>query len=87
MAADAIALPAAITHGVMHLTDERRYDVPVTLVCPEFTPGRAREWIDGGEVWSWRKRRDWSTSTSTPVTGRWPHELVRVLADCTQTVA
>jgi hypothetical protein len=32
------------------LADERRYDVPVVLICPEFTPAQAREWIDQGGV-------------------------------------
>ena len=27
-------------------TDERRHGVPLTLVCPEFTPEQAREWIE-----------------------------------------
>ena len=46
----AIRVPEAVTKGVVHLRDERRFDVPVTLVCPEFSPAQAREWIDGGEV-------------------------------------
>ena len=50
VAAGAIAVPAAVTQGVVRLSDERRYDVPVTLVCPEFTPAQAKEWIEGGEV-------------------------------------
>ena len=24
--------------------------MPVVLVCPEFTPAEAREWIDGGDL-------------------------------------
>ena len=32
------------------LSDERRYDLPVALVCPEFTPTQAKEWIAGGDV-------------------------------------
>jgi hypothetical protein len=24
--------------------------VPVTLICPEFSPAEARQWTDGGEV-------------------------------------
>jgi hypothetical protein len=24
--------------------------VPVTLICPEFSPEQAQEWIDSGEV-------------------------------------
>ena len=50
MATTAIAVPEQVTKGVVRLTDERRFDVPVALVCPEFTPAQAKEWIDGGEV-------------------------------------
>jgi len=86
VAADAIAVPAAVTQGVVHLNDERRYDVPVTLVCPEFTPAQAKEWIDGGEVPELAKatRLEYVDIDS----GHWPmftqpRELARILADCT----
>jgi pimeloyl-ACP methyl ester carboxylesterase len=49
-AAAAIAVPVGVTKGVVHLSDERRFDVPVTLICPEFSPDQAREWIEKGEV-------------------------------------
>jgi pimeloyl-ACP methyl ester carboxylesterase len=48
IAAAAIPVPEGVSRGVVHLRDERRFDVPVTLVCPEFTPAQAREWIDAG---------------------------------------
>ena len=38
-AAAAIPVPEGVARGVVQLSDERRYDVPVVLVCPEFTPG------------------------------------------------
>jgi pimeloyl-ACP methyl ester carboxylesterase len=50
MAAAAIPVPVGVTRGVVRLTDERRYDVPVVLVCPEFSPAQAREWIEAGEL-------------------------------------
>jgi pimeloyl-ACP methyl ester carboxylesterase len=50
IAAAAIAVPEAVAKGIVHLGDERRFDVPVTLICPEFSPAQAREWIEGGEV-------------------------------------
>jgi pimeloyl-ACP methyl ester carboxylesterase len=50
IAATAIPVPEGVTRGVVTLADERRYDVPVVLICPEFTPAEAREWIDQGEV-------------------------------------
>jgi len=48
--ADAIPVPEGVSKGKVRLADERRYDVPVVLVCPEFTPAEAREWIDGGDL-------------------------------------
>jgi pimeloyl-ACP methyl ester carboxylesterase len=50
MASAAIPVPEGVTRGLIRLADERRYDVPVVLICPEFTPAQAREWIDQGEV-------------------------------------
>lgn len=50
MAAAAIPVPQAVAQGIVHLGDERRYDIPVTLICPEFSPAQAREWIDGGQL-------------------------------------
>lgn len=50
IAAAMIPVPEGVTSGVVKLADERRYDVPVVLICPEFTPAQAREWIDQGEV-------------------------------------
>jgi pimeloyl-ACP methyl ester carboxylesterase len=46
----AIPVPGGVYEGVMRLTDERRFDVPVVLVCPEYSPGQAQEWIDRGYV-------------------------------------
>ena len=48
--AAAIPVPEGVTKGVVHLGDERRYDVPVVLVCPEFDPAQAQAWIDEGEL-------------------------------------
>ena len=50
MAARTHAVPVGVTKGVVEWTDERRHGVPLTLVCPEFTPAQAQEWIDAGEV-------------------------------------
>jgi pimeloyl-ACP methyl ester carboxylesterase len=50
IASAAIPVPAGVTRAVIRLADERRYNVPVVLICPEFTPAQAREWIDQGEV-------------------------------------
>ena len=35
---------------MVRLLDERRFDVPATLVCPEFSPADAQGWIDSGNI-------------------------------------
>lgn len=50
MEAAAIPVPEAVTRGVVHLRDERRFNVPVVLVCPEFTPDDLRQWIAAGDL-------------------------------------
>ncbi|QUQ66958.1 alpha/beta fold hydrolase [Kutzneria sp. CA-103260] len=50
LAAAAIPVPAGVANGVVRYGEERRFDVPVTLICPEFSPAQAREWIAGGEL-------------------------------------
>jgi pimeloyl-ACP methyl ester carboxylesterase len=50
IAAAAIGVPEGVAKGIVQLRDERRFDVPVTLICPEFSPAQAKEWIDGAEV-------------------------------------
>lgn len=49
-AAAAIPVPEGVTKGVVSLTDERRYGVPVVLVCPEFSPAQVQEWLAAGEL-------------------------------------
>ncbi|MEU8322378.1 alpha/beta hydrolase [Nonomuraea sp. NPDC048881] len=49
-AAAAVPVPEGVAKGVVRLTDERRFEVPAVVVCPEFSPAQAREWIDGGEA-------------------------------------
>lgn len=50
VAAEAIPVPEPVAKGIVQLTDERRFDVPVTLVCPEFTPEQAQKLIEDGQV-------------------------------------
>jgi pimeloyl-ACP methyl ester carboxylesterase len=82
-ASAAIPVPEAVTRGVVHLADERRFDVPVVLVCPEFSPTQAQEWIDGGEVPELAKAKDLELVDID--SGHWPMiskpaELARLLA-------
>jgi len=79
----AIPVPEGVIHGVVKVADERRYDVPVVLVCPEFTPDQARGWIAAGEVPELAKSKDLSFADID--SGHWPMfsapaELARLLA-------
>jgi pimeloyl-ACP methyl ester carboxylesterase len=80
----AIPVPEAVAKGVMRLTDERRFDVPVVLVCPEYGPEQAREWITGGEVPELAKAKH--VEYADIDSGHWPMltrpaELARLLAE------
>lgn len=88
LASRAIPVPEGVTRAVVRLTDERRYDVPVVLVCPEFSPGQAREWIDGGDVPE--LARAGHLSFVDIDSGHWPMltapaELARLLAAAAET--
>jgi pimeloyl-ACP methyl ester carboxylesterase len=85
-ASAAIPVPEGVANGVVRLRDERRFDVPVVLVCPEFSPEQAREWIDGGEVPELAKAKH--VDVVDIESGHWPMltqptELARLLAAST----
>jgi pimeloyl-ACP methyl ester carboxylesterase len=48
--ADAIPVPEAVITTPIKLSDERRYAVPATAICPEYTAADLREWMDGGHL-------------------------------------
>jgi pimeloyl-ACP methyl ester carboxylesterase len=50
IASEAVPVPGGVAQGTVSLRDEGRFDVPVVMVCPEFTPEQARAWVDAGEV-------------------------------------
>jgi pimeloyl-ACP methyl ester carboxylesterase len=79
----AIPVPVGVSKGVVRLNDERRYDVPVVLVCPEFSPADAQQWIDAGDLPELAKAKH--VEMVDIDTGHWPMisapaELARVLA-------
>ncbi len=47
--AAAIPSPAAVLAGPQRLHDPRRYEVPVTAVCPEYTAAQLQAWIAADE--------------------------------------
>ncbi|MCX5399214.1 alpha/beta fold hydrolase [Streptomyces sp. NBC_00102] len=83
-ASAAVPVPEGVARGAVRLTDERRFDVPVVVVCPEFTPSQAKEWIAAGESADLARvsRLEYVDLDS----GHWPmvtrpRELARVLAE------
>jgi pimeloyl-ACP methyl ester carboxylesterase len=68
----AIPAPEHVTSDPQQLSDDRRYDVPVTVICPEFTSEMLRGWIEQGmaPVQEFTKIRD-VEYVDLP-TGHWP---------------
>lgn len=50
LSAQMVPVPHEVAHGVVRLSEQRRYRTPVTLICPEFSPEDARAWIAGGDL-------------------------------------
>ena len=78
----ALPSPACYALDRQHLVDERRYDVPVTIVCTDFTAAMLTSWVEAGlaPVAELARIRD-VTARDLP-TGHWP-QLTRpeALAD------
>ena len=68
----AIPSPERVTRDPQRLSDERRYEVPVTVICPEFTSEILRTWIEKGmaPVQEFAKIRDVEYVDLS--TGHWP---------------
>lgn len=82
----AIPAPEQVVHGTVRLRDERRWDVPVTAICPEYSAADLQSWIESGEasVREFARIKD-VTYVDLP-TGHWPQftrpaELARVILD------
>lgn len=86
-AAAAVPVPEGVCRGVIKLADDRRYDVPVVMVCPEFSPADAKAAIDGGEIPELARAKD--VSYIDIDSGHWPMisapaELARVLSEAAE---
>jgi pimeloyl-ACP methyl ester carboxylesterase len=84
----AIPVPEGVSKAVVHLSNERRFDVPVDLVCPEFTPADAQQWISAGDVPELTKAKHLGFVNID--SGHWPMftqpvELARLLAEAAAT--
>jgi pimeloyl-ACP methyl ester carboxylesterase len=83
MESAAIPIPEGVAKGVVRLSDERRFDIPVVMVCPEFTPATAQGWIAAGDVPELAKAKHLEFVDID--SGHWPMftqpvELARLLA-------
>lgn len=67
-----IPSPERVTRDPQRLSDERRYDVPVTAIATEYTTAMLREWIAQGEesVQEFKKIHD--VDYVDLHTGHWP---------------
>lgn len=70
IAAAAIPVPEGVAKGVVRLADERRYAVKTVLICPEYSPEQAKQWIEAGEVAELAKAKDLSYVDID--SGHWP---------------
>lgn len=50
MQAAMVPVPRGVAQGVVRYRDPARYDVAVTLICPEFSPDDAKAWIASGDL-------------------------------------
>lgn len=80
----AIAVPQAVSQGTVRLRDERRYAVPITMICPEYSPDEARAWVRAGELPELARAADVEyvdiDSGHWPMVTR-PRELARLIAE------
>jgi len=82
----AIPSPARITSDSQQLSDPRRYQVPVTMVCPEFTAEMLKGWVaEDMEPVRELKAIENVTYVDLP-TGHWPQftkpaELAQMIID------
>jgi pimeloyl-ACP methyl ester carboxylesterase len=87
IASGAIPVPEGVARGVIRLADERRYEVPVVVVCPEYTVAQAREWVDQGALPELAKAKN--VSFADIDSGHWPMitvpaELARLLSQAAE---
>ena len=70
--ARAIPEPAAVATDAMQLSDERRYDVPVTVIACEFPSAMLTEWIAAGSPFTAELAKVKHVDYIDLPTGHWP---------------
>lgn len=72
LAANAIPSPGRLATDPVVLADDRRYDVPTTVISTEFTSATLHEWIEAGEEPVQEFRRLRNAEYVDLDTGHWP---------------
>ncbi|HIY66183.1 MAG TPA: alpha/beta hydrolase [Candidatus Agrococcus pullicola] len=70
VAAGAHPVPEGVAKGKVEYLDERRRDIPVVLVCPEYSPEDAQAWLAEGSMPELVSVR--SVSFANIESGHWP---------------
>ncbi|ADX71273.1 putative hydrolase or acyltransferase of alpha/beta superfamily [Pseudarthrobacter phenanthrenivorans Sphe3] len=68
----AIPQPKGVAYGRQHLHDDRRYDVPATVIACEFPSSMLREWIQAGHPFVAELSRMRNVEYVDLPTGHWP---------------
>lgn len=68
----AIPTPARVASDPQQLSDERRYDVPVTIIACEFPSSVLREWVDQGHPYVQELGKIRHVDYVDLPTGHWP---------------
>ncbi|MFF1635617.1 alpha/beta fold hydrolase [Leifsonia sp. NPDC058248] len=64
--------PRRVTSDPIHLSDERRYDVPATVIACEFPSGQLISWLQAGQPFVAELGRIRETEFVDLPTGHWP---------------
>jgi pimeloyl-ACP methyl ester carboxylesterase len=68
----AIPMPVRVARDPQELSDDRRLDVPITVICCEFTSAMLREWMSGGHPSMAELAAVRDVTTVDLPTGHWP---------------
>jgi pimeloyl-ACP methyl ester carboxylesterase len=68
----AIPTPAHVTSDPQQLSDERRYDVPVTVIACEFPSAKLQEWMEQGHPYVRELAKIRDVDYIDLPTGHWP---------------
>lgn len=70
--ARAVPQPKGVAYDQQHLHDERRYDVPATVIACEFPSAQLREWVSAGHPFVAELARIRDVEYVDLPTGHWP---------------